>query len=125
MDGWYRLLVSALTNDKVGMKRESLALGYLTGEEEQVMLDAHLRSMELVASPFNHEGGYDFSHQTITEDVRKLIPVMLKYRLTPPPSETYSLNRKLSGAFLMCAKLGAVVDCERLWEEEVGNYQTE
>jgi aarF domain-containing kinase len=47
---------------------------------------------------------------------------MLEHRLTPPPSPTYSLNRKLSGAFLMCAKLGANVDCKALWEEVVGKY---
>ena len=49
---------------------------------------------------------------------------MLKHRLTPPPKETYSLNRKLSGAFLMCARLGANVDCQKLWEEIVGDYET-
>jgi aarF domain-containing kinase len=48
---------------------------------------------------------------------------MLAHRLTPPPQETYSLNRKLSGAFLMCAKLEANVDCSKLWEEVVGNYK--
>ncbi|XWS31921.1 hypothetical protein CRYUN_Cryun23aG0117200 [Craigia yunnanensis] len=34
--------------------------------------------------------------------------------LTPPPDESYSLHRKLSGAFLACIKLGAVVPCREL-----------
>ncbi|WVW86628.1 hypothetical protein I302_108681 [Kwoniella bestiolae CBS 10118] len=123
MDGWYRLLKSALEGDRVRMKEESLNLGYLTGEENDVMVEAHLDSMALVASPFSHKGKYQFAEQTITDSVRALIPIMLKHRLTPPPQETYSLNRKLSGAFLMCAKLGANVDCQRLWEEEVGGYR--
>jgi aarF domain-containing kinase len=87
------------------------------------MLQAHLDSMALVASPFAHSGPYDFSSQTITESVRALIPVMLQHRLTPPPPETYSLNRKLSGAFLMCARLGAKVDCGKLWEDYVAGYE--
>jgi aarF domain-containing kinase len=104
------------------------------------MLKAHLESMALVASmslscrydddaerirpgPFSHEGPYAFANQTITDSVRALIPIMLRHRLTPPPSETYSLNRKLSGAFLMCARLKANVDCQELWQRYVGDYR--
>ncbi|ORX37973.1 ABC1 family-domain-containing protein [Kockovaella imperatae] len=123
MDGWFRLLDAALRGDRTAMKDESENLGYLTGEENEEMLKAHLDSMALIASPFSTRGAYAFANQTITDSVRALIPVMLKYRLTPPPSETYSLNRKLSGAFLMCARLGANVDCGKLWNEYVGGYK--
>ncbi|KAL7424905.1 hypothetical protein Q5752_000592 [Cryptotrichosporon argae] len=123
MDGWWRLLDAAMRDDKGAMKAESERLGYLTGEEKEVMLDAHLESMSLLASPFRHEGLYPFASQTITARVRQLIPVMLQHRLTPPPPETYSLNRKLSGAFLMCARLGANVDCRALWERYAGGYE--
>lgn len=74
--------------------------------------------------PFSYEGKYAFANQTITDSVRALIPIMLKQRLTPPPPETYSLNRKLSGAFLMCARLGANVDCKKLWQDHAASYQT-
>lgn len=50
MDGWYRLLSAALTNDRIAMKIESEKLGYLTGEEEEIMLEAHLDSMAALAS---------------------------------------------------------------------------
>lgn len=36
MDGWYRLLNSALEGDRERMRIESLHLGYLTGEENHV-----------------------------------------------------------------------------------------
>lgn len=36
MDGWYRLLTSALKGDRETMKLESENLGYLTGEENEV-----------------------------------------------------------------------------------------
>lgn len=123
MDGWYRLLQAALDGDKAAMKTESESLGYLTGEEEEVMVNAHLASMTALASPFQHEGKYAFADQKITEEVRALIPVMLQHRLTPPPAPTYSLNRKLSGAFLMCSKLGANIDCKGLWKDVVGGYK--
>lgn len=48
---------------------------------------------------------------------------MLKERLTPPPSETYSLNRKLSGAFLLCARLEAEVKCKEMLQTVAGDYK--
>ncbi|KAH8078324.1 ABC1 family-domain-containing protein [Filobasidium floriforme] len=122
MDNWYRLLSSVIAGDRAAMQKYSLEVGYLTGEEHQDMVDAHLRSMELLAEPFTKDS-YDFAHQSVTDEVRKLIPVMLKHRLTPPPNETYSLNRKLSGSFLLCAKLGSKVNCRKIWEDVVGNYK--
>lgn len=125
MAGWYKLLSAALSGDKPAMVAESQSLGYLTGEEEPDMVDAHIASMSALARPFQHQGLYDFSKQTVTDEVRANIPVMLEKRLTPPPAPTYSLNRKLSGAFLMCAKLGSQVDCKKLWDEATETYQRE
>jgi len=44
---------------------------------------------------------------------------MIRERLTPPPEETYSLHRKLSGAFLLCARLGSRVRCRELFENSM------
>jgi len=87
------------------------------------MLDAHIKSLTLLASPFRHasEQPYAFGPNTpwaqITQRIRQTIPVMLSERLTPPPRETYSLNRKLSGAFLLANRLRAKVDCKSLWDQ--------
>lgn len=94
-----------------------------TKRQLQAMIKAHLQSMSLIGAPFQHTGTYDFANQTITDSVRALVPIMLQNRLTPPPQETYSLNRKLSGAFLVCARLGSRVDCQGLWEEVVADYR--
>jgi len=83
------------------------------------MLKAHIDSMLILAEPFakNAADMYDFSTQDITKRVRSLIPIMLDQRLSPPPPETYSLHRKLSGAFLLCARLRARVPCRLIFEE--------
>jgi aarF domain-containing kinase len=52
MDGWYRLLSAALSGDRAVMKTESESLGYLTGEEGDLMVNAHIDSMVALASEY-------------------------------------------------------------------------
>ncbi|KAG6887225.1 hypothetical protein C0995_000302 [Termitomyces sp. Mi166 len=52
MDSWLRLLQAAVSKDRYSCIEWSLKLGYLTGKENQVMLDAHVNSMMLLATPF-------------------------------------------------------------------------
>jgi aarF domain-containing kinase len=116
-----RLLAAASRSDKETVKNLSLELGYLTGHESQAMLSAHIASVLTLAEPFVDSSPelYDFRDQTITERVKSLIPVMIRERLAPPPEETYSLHRKLSGAFLLCAKLGSRVPCRELFKNSI------
>ncbi|CAM1508443.1 Fc.00g052910.m01.CDS01 [Cosmosporella sp. VM-42] len=115
---YVQLLEAASRCDKAAVKTLSESLGYLTGHESKTMLEAHTQSVLTLAEPFLASAPevYDFEDQTITERVKALIPVMLHERLAPPPEETYSLHRKLSGAFLLCAKLGSKVRCREMFE---------
>ena len=119
---YLRILVAASHRDRNTCRDLSVQLGYLTGHESKTMLDAHVTSIFTLAEPFAQSAPevYDFRDQTITDRVRALIPSMLRERLAPPPEETYSLHRKLSGAFLLCARLGSQVRCKRLFEEAIG-----
>ncbi|KAK3308195.1 ABC1 family-domain-containing protein [Chaetomium strumarium] len=116
---YVRLLEAASRCDRDAVKALSEELGYLTGHESRAMLDAHVTSVLTLAEPFLRSAPevYDFRDQTITERVKAQIPVMIHERLAPPPEETYSLHRKLSGAFLLCARLGSRVRCRELFEE--------
>ncbi|KAJ4167717.1 hypothetical protein NW754_011533 [Fusarium falciforme] len=116
---YVQLLAAASRSDKAAVKDLSEKLGYLTGLESRTMVEAHTKSVLTLAEPFLASAPevYDFKDQTITERVKALIPVMLHERLAPPPEETYSLHRKLSGAFLLCARLGSKVRCREMFEE--------
>jgi aarF domain-containing kinase len=112
-------LAAASRKDRDACRDLSIRLGYLTGYETQAMLNAHIDSVMILAEPFmtSAPDTYNFQNQTITDRVRNLIPVMIRERLSPPPEETYSLHRKLSGAFLLCARLGSRVRCKKMFEQ--------
>jgi aarF domain-containing kinase len=125
VEPYVSLLIAASKGDREACRAYSIELGYLTGRESPAMLTAHVDSILVLAEPFleNAPEVYDFENQTITDRVRANIGLMLRERMAPPPEETYSLHRKLSGAFLLCAKLRSKVparemfaDAVRVWE---------
>ncbi|KAI8988375.1 ABC1 family-domain-containing protein [Mycotypha africana] len=115
------ILAAAANNDREGVWRHSEELGFVTGYETEIMKNAHIDSVMVLGEPFRETAPdtFDFSNQTITQRIRETIPVMLRHRLTPPPDESYGLHKKLSGAFLLCTKLGSQFDTKTVWEEEV------
>ncbi|PRQ71093.1 ABC1 family-domain containing protein [Rhodotorula toruloides] len=115
------LLDAAIAENKDEAIQLSQELGYLTGEEGTAMVDAHLESLFSLATPFRDSAPSPFPFgrlgPPITARIRQQIPIMLKHRLKPPPEETYSLNRKLSGAFLLCERLDSHVPVGKLYRE--------
>ncbi|CAO3648960.1 unnamed protein product [Cunninghamella blakesleeana] len=118
-----KILVSASKKDREGIWEYSKQLRFATGYETDIMKNAHIDSVMVLGEPFTSSAPdiYDFSEQTITKRVRDTIPIMLQHRLTPPPDETYGLHKKISGAFLLCTKLGSRFDTKQVWKEEVEN----
>lgn len=115
---YIKTLLAASHADREVVRDLSIELGYLTGTESKAMLNAHVDSVLTLAEPFANGAPdiYDFRDQTITDRVRGFIPVMMRERLAPPPEETYSIHRKLSGAFLLCARLGSRVRCKDIFQ---------
>lgn len=117
-------VIACANKDREAVITMSRRLGFITGEESEVMLDAHVQAGFIVGLPFSKpSGGYDFRANNITHSISNLGAAMLKHRLTPPPDEAYSLHRKLSGAFLACIKLGAVVPCREMLLQIYQQYE--
>ena len=118
---YVELLIAASKGDRDTSRDRSIELGYLTGHESKDMLNAHIDSIMTLAEPFMDTAPdvYDFKNQTITDRVRSNIGLMLRERLVPPPEETYSLHRKLSGAFLLCARLKSKIRTKEMFQRAV------
>ena len=122
VDEYLRLVWAAANGDRATVEAVSVRLGFLTGLESRAMLDAHVDSAMIVGEPFRARGAFDFRGAGITARVARYGAVFADQRLTPPPKEVYALHRKLAGAFLICIRMGAVMECRDLLEQLHAGY---
>ncbi|CAI2362479.1 unnamed protein product [Moneuplotes crassus] len=115
---YFQVVEGAALEDKDKIIDYSTKLGFLTGDENRVMLESHSKSAMFIGEPFKHQEPYfDFGNSKISNKLIEEIPVMLKNRLSPPPQEVYSLHRKLSGSYFLCIKLRSKVNSKELYNE--------
>jgi predicted unusual protein kinase regulating ubiquinone biosynthesis (AarF/ABC1/UbiB family) len=113
----YRLITRAVVRgDRGAVRRHAAEIGYLAPGDTAAQADATVEVIMLVCEPLRHRGRYDFGASALPGRVSER-GFELAFReglLRTPPAETMFLHRKLVGAFLLLARIGARVDVRSL-----------
>ncbi|XP_068983810.1 atypical kinase COQ8B, mitochondrial isoform X1 [Bombus flavifrons] len=126
MDKYIEIIYAASEGDRNKILNLSREMGFLTGYESKLMEEAHVDAVMVLGQVFDKNSKYyDFGGQDVTKRIQSLVPTILDHRLCPPPEEIYSLHRKLSGVFLLCAKLQVKINCRDMFREVYANYEFE
>ncbi|XP_018401944.1 PREDICTED: aarF domain-containing protein kinase 4 [Cyphomyrmex costatus] len=124
MDKYIEVINAASEGNRNRVLQLSQEMKFLTGYESKIMEDAHIDAVMILGQVFdNNHKYYDFGGQDVTKRIQALVPTIINHRLCPPPEEIYSLHRKLSGIFLLCAKLGTKIKCRDMFREIYDNYK--
>ena len=122
VDGYLRIVWASANQDEETLMEQSYRMGFLTGKESSIMMEAHKKSAFTVGEPFATDDVYHFGSSGITHRISEYGSTFLQHRLKPPPEEVYTLHRKLAGTYNLCIKLGASLKCRDLLVEILRNH---
>jgi predicted unusual protein kinase regulating ubiquinone biosynthesis (AarF/ABC1/UbiB family) len=113
----YRAITRAIVaGDRAAVRRHAAAIGYIAADASDAEARAAVEVIMLVCEPLRHRGRYDFAASKLAARASER-GFELAFReglLRTPPPETLFLHRKLAGAFLLLARIGARVDVRAL-----------
>ncbi|WP_370280820.1 ABC1 kinase family protein [Pontibacterium sp.] len=113
-----RLVNAARQGNIAGIEDLAVELGYLRPDEAAPYRQGLCEMLYAVAEPLRQQGPFDFGHSDLSKRVAEhAISLRLHQRyLHFPPTDLLFLHRKFGGTYLLCARLKAEVDVNRLVE---------
>lgn len=106
-----------IDGDDAAVRRLAEQMGYINPGNSDEHVGRVLHLIRLASEPIIHDGVYDFGASDVFARGREAGLEMIfedisEYRVPPP--ETMFLHRKLVGSFMLCARIGARVDVQKL-----------
>ncbi len=110
-----RICRAILAGDRALVRRHGIEAGYIAADDSDAEARRIVDALLLVCEPIRHRGPYDFAASDLPTRVRGLgLDLAIRRGLLQPPPEAMFLHRKLVGAFLVLARIGARVDAHAL-----------
>jgi aarF domain-containing kinase len=81
VDGYLRIVWANANQDRDTLLDESVQLGFLTGMENDIMMEAHVQSGFVVGEPFQKNEPFDFKTSDLTARLGQSSAAFLKHRL--------------------------------------------
>jgi aarF domain-containing kinase len=82
VDGYLRIVCANANRDEETLMAQSLKMNFLTGEENDIMLEAHKMSGFTVGEPFWSDEPFDFRGSSISSRLSQHSSAFMKHRLT-------------------------------------------
>ncbi|MGB5488794.1 MAG: AarF/ABC1/UbiB kinase family protein [Lysobacterales bacterium] len=106
-----------IDKDDVTLRRLAQMMGYINPGNSDAYVERVLSLIRLVSEPVIKGGVYDFGTSDVfargrDAGLEMFFQDMSEYKVPPP--ETMFLHRKLVGCFMLCSRLGARVDVQKL-----------
>jgi len=106
-----------IDGDDAEVRRLAEKMGYINPGDSDEHVGKILNLIRLASEPIIKGGVYDFGTSDVfargrDAGLEMIFEDMSEYRVPPP--ETMVLHRKLVGSFMLCARIGARVDVQKL-----------
>lgn len=116
IDGYRKVLVSALNQDNKELIAESERIGFIDPRESQEVKDLYIKMMDTLAAPFRSPHPFDFNDKSFFEESRDQSWLLTKTcRYSAPPKDLLFLHRKLGGVFFLIKKLNVKLTLKDYW----------
>lgn len=132
--GYLRIVAASANHDRDAILATSDELGFLDPNEVPELLEAHVGAGFAMGTPFVNDGLFDFGSPEGLElpaRLRSFFATFVQLRKRAPPTEVYTLHRKLVGTFQACIRLRARVPCRAILNQtlarqaELGSRESE